>query len=355
MGEEINNLKTELDNKTTELEKLQLAYENLTIKMDEINNAKSELKSMDSDIVECIKERLETQPDVQAEETEKLKVDLETQIKKNNDLREKNYKAMEALSKAEKAASTVDQLKKDLACKEDELKLLTEQLPNSQLNTNDNADHEAAIEKLTADLDKKDQSLSKLEEYLEEQEEKYEKSSEELKAKVQKLEQQLAKSTKSLSELEDHLIETEESFEKEKAVFQEKVKELEEQAKEAPLTNGVSFSEQEYESLKNKNVELGNIVNDKVLMIDNLTEELQEIKKENQTSNAEQEHTRELLRRLFPSITVDNQELSQSDWLQGFELEAQKYMEIMTSNSIDAGIQERLEESEKEKEKLDSQ
>merc|ERR1712002_1065770 len=54
-------------------------------------------------------------------------------------------------------------------------------------------------------------------------------------------------------------------------------------------------------------------------------------------------------------ITVDNQELSQSDWLQGFELEAQKYMEIMTSNSIDAGIQERLEESEKEKEKLDSQ
>merc|ERR1712168_763774 len=244
--------------KTTELEKLQLAYENLTIKMDEINNAKSELKSMDSDIVECIKERLETQP-IGAEETEKLKVDLEVQIKKNND----------------------------------------------------NADHEAAIEKLTADLDKKDQSLSKLEEYLHEQEEKYEKSSEELKAKVQKLEQQLAKSTKSLSELEDHLIETEESFE-------------------------------EYESLKNKNVELGNIVNDKVLMIDNLTEELQEIKKENQTSNAEQEHTRELLRRLFPSITVDNQELSQSDWLQGFELEAQKYMEIMTSNSIDAGIQERL-------------
>merc|ERR1712168_575865 len=278
--------------KTTELEKLQLAYENLTIKMDEINNAKSELKSMDSDIVECIKERLETQP-IEAEETEKLKVDLEVQIKKNND----------------------------------------------------NADHEAAIEKLTADLDKKDQSLSKLEEYLEEQEEKYEKSSEELKAKVQKLEQQLAKSTKSLSELEDHLIETEESFEKEKAVYQEKVKELEEQVKEAPLTNGVSFSEREYESLKNKNVELGNIVNDKVLMIDNLTEELQEIKKEDQTSNAEQEHTRELLRRLFPSITVDNQELSQSDWLQGFELEAQKYMEIMTSNSIDAGIQERLEES----------
>merc|ERR1712168_1057942 len=274
--EEINNLKTELDNKTTELEKLQLAYENLTIKMDEINNAKSELKSMDSDIVECIKERLETQP-IEAEETEKLKVDLEVQIKKNNDLREKNYKAMEALSKAEKAASTVDRLKKDLACKEDELKLLTEQLPNSQLNLNDNADHEAAIEKLTADLDKKDQSLSKLEEYLHEQEEKYEKSSEELKAKVQKLEQQLAKSTKSLSELEDHLIETEESFE-------------------------------EYESLKNKNVELGNIVNDKVLMIDNLTEELQEIKKEDQTSNAEQEHTRELLRRLFPSITVDNQE-----------------------------------------------
>jgi len=350
---EIDSLKEELAVKNSELEKMKLSLDELTSKMDEIDNSKSELNTMDSEIVEKLKDQLETQPiDNQDEEVEKLKSDLEVQINKNNALREKNWKAMEALSKAEKAASSVDQLKKDLDDKEEKIASLNKKMSNSDIDDDNDAEQESTIEKLTSDLEKKEKSLASLEEHLNTQEEEYESKSQEWKTNNEKLEKQLAKTTKSLSELEEYLNEQE----KDKETLEQTVKSLEEQMKSTtPLSNGLPQSDQELESMKNKNIELSNTLNDKVLMIDNLSEELQETKKENQTANTDQEHTRELLRRLFPSITVDHQELTQADWLQGFELEAQTYMEIMSSGSVDPAIMERLEESDKEKEKLELQ
>ncbi|XP_071164245.1 ribosome-binding protein 1-like isoform X22 [Mytilus edulis] len=134
---EVKKLATEVETKKKEITKIQ---EQLTSQKNEVNNMQEQLKSLknensnlksqyDNQTKELsnVKADIGKKQSAVSSETEQLKTlqaEIDAQKKKNNDLREKNWKAMDALDKTEKSCS--DKVQKAVKeTKEQELVMVT--------------------------------------------------------------------------------------------------------------------------------------------------------------------------------------------------------------------------------------
>ncbi|XP_052105331.1 kinectin-like isoform X7 [Mytilus californianus] len=115
---EVKKLTTEVESRKNEITKIQ---EQLTAQKNEVNNMQEQLKSLKNENsnlksqydnqtqeLSSVKADIGKKQSAVSSETEQLKklqADIDAQKKKNNDLREKNWKAMDALDKTEKSCS----------------------------------------------------------------------------------------------------------------------------------------------------------------------------------------------------------------------------------------------------------
>ncbi|XP_076097717.1 uncharacterized protein LOC143067947 isoform X3 [Mytilus galloprovincialis] len=134
---EVKKLATEVETKKKEITKIQ---EQLTSQKNEVNNMQEQLKSLKNENSNLksqydnqTKELSNVKADIgkkqsavssETEQLKKLQAEIDAQKKKNNDLREKNWKAMDALDKTEKSCS--DKVQKAVKeTKEQELVMVT--------------------------------------------------------------------------------------------------------------------------------------------------------------------------------------------------------------------------------------
>ncbi|XP_063429065.1 ribosome-binding protein 1-like isoform X9 [Mytilus trossulus] len=133
---EVKKLSTEVETKKKEITKIQ---DQLTSQKNEVNNMQEQLKSLKnensnlkSQFDNQTKELSSVKADIgkkqsavssETEQLKKLQAEIDAQKKKNNDLREKNWKAMDALDKTEKSCS--DKVQKAVKETKEELSMVT--------------------------------------------------------------------------------------------------------------------------------------------------------------------------------------------------------------------------------------
>ena len=156
---ELKKLTTEIENRKTEINKIQ---EQLTSQKNEVNSVQEQLKSVKNE-----NSTLKNQVDNQTKEmcslkaenekkssdsalVSKLKEEVEAQKKKNNELREKNWKAMDALDKTEKSCS--DKVQKAVKETKEQVKSSVSELEKSD---------QALLQRLFPDVKISEKSIHK--------------------------------------------------------------------------------------------------------------------------------------------------------------------------------------------------
>ncbi|XP_064624140.1 ribosome-binding protein 1-like isoform X12 [Lineus longissimus] len=318
-----------------------------------------------------------------------LQNDLESQKKKNNALREKNWKAMDALSQTEKMTADIPQLRRELGEKDAEINRLSEDLEKHQSKCSELSEQFQQVSAEQEQLRKEQEVVTilreeltsaktALETVLGEMSEK-QKQCDELSAKYEKATEEVsagASSAQNVSELEeqltvmsaqlDQLREDFENKQQENVDLLERYQKISEQLITMTSDQGASDSlqqelretkseldqmrgvleqtTQEKEDLREKNwkaMEALNKAEDGVKQRiadalhsnksgekDKQILDLLHLLKENSTTIVQEEinKVRQKLSKIFPDISVDIDDEENSDWWDEFEEKAKDHI-----------------------------
>ncbi|XP_074662499.1 uncharacterized protein LOC141915024 isoform X10 [Tubulanus polymorphus] len=265
--------------------------------------------------------KLESDLSAKIEEIKRLSDDLENQKKKNNALREKNWKAMDALSQAEKRAEESPKIQQQLEQKESDLNQLREHIQRLKRENNELSEQHRQTMLDLESVSSSHQQVTDMEQQLakskldvdqlrQELENKH-KENEEMSEKFQQLSAQLT----SLTQSHDKVTDLQHDLAQAKSELVRLQLELETKTMQS-------------DELKDKNTNLARQLNS---ANENVQQQVEDaLRGERETSSStradDSKKIRHKLQKIFPSISTDLQQDDEDEWWEEFETKAQEHI-----------------------------